>query len=149
MPMRAAGWPEPDACAALGIGRAGSGSGLALGKNEDWQRIMNPAEDQGAAPNGSVTEWLLDSDPSIRWQVMRDLIGAPEEEVAAERARVATEGVGARLLAMQGADGSWAGTAWNRGWDSTMHVLIAAARTGSRSCERPGAPGGRASSATA
>src|SRR2546430_10248018 len=70
-----------------------------------------------------VIQWLFDSDPSIRWQAMRDLIGAPAEEVAAERARVATEGAGARLLALQGADGSWAGTAWNRGWDSTMHVL--------------------------
>src|SRR5438093_5492804 len=74
-------------------------------------------------PNQSVIQWLLDSDPSVRWQVMRDLIGAPAEEVAAERARVATEGAGARLLALQGADGSWAGAAWNRGWDSTMHVL--------------------------
>jgi hypothetical protein len=54
---------------------------------------------------------------------MRDLIGAPAEELAAERARVATEGAGARLLALQGNDGSWAGAAWNRGWDSTMHVL--------------------------
>jgi hypothetical protein len=54
---------------------------------------------------------------------MRDLLGAPAEEVAAERARVATEGVGVRLLALQGADGSWAGAAWNRGWDSTLHVL--------------------------
>lgn len=77
-----------------------------------------------AAAYGSVVEWLLDSDPSIRWQVMRDLIGAPEMDVAAERARVATEGVGAPLLAMQGTDGSWAGVAWNRGWDSTMHVLM-------------------------
>jgi hypothetical protein len=79
-------------------------------------------------PNRSVTpviEWLLDSgsDPSIRWQVMRDLLGAPAEQVAAERARVATEGWGAQLLAMQGTDGSWAGEAWNHGWDSTMHVL--------------------------
>ncbi|MCD1261125.1 hypothetical protein B5M42_020170 [Paenibacillus athensensis] len=71
----------------------------------------------------SVMEWLLDSDPSIRWQVMRDLIGASADEVAAERALVATKGVGARLLALQQADGSWAGAAWNRGWDSTMHVL--------------------------
>ena len=68
--------------------------------------------------------WLLDSDPSIRWQVMRDLTDAPADEVAAERARVATEGVGARLLALQGADGRWGGTAWNRGWNSTMHVLM-------------------------
>ena len=54
---------------------------------------------------------------------MRDLTGAPASEVADERSRVATEGVGARLLALQGTDGSWAGVAWNRGWNSTMHVL--------------------------
>ena len=83
----------------------------------------NPPKRQAPKPNRSVIQWLLDSDPSIRWQVMRDLIGAPAEEVAAERARVATEGAGARLLALQGADGSWAGAAWNHGWDSTMHVL--------------------------
>ena len=70
-----------------------------------------------------VIQWLLDSDPSIRWQVMRDLTGALDEEVAAERAKIATKGWGARLLALQGADGSWAGAAWNHGWDSTMHVL--------------------------
>ena len=61
--------------------------------------------------------------PAIRWQVMRDLTDAPAEEVAAERARVAHEGWGAQLLALQAPDGSWAGAAWNRGWDSTMHVL--------------------------
>jgi hypothetical protein len=54
---------------------------------------------------------------------MRDLTDAPAEQVAAERARVATEGAGARLLALQAADGRWGGAAWNRGWDSTMHVL--------------------------
>ncbi|MBA2591927.1 MAG: hypothetical protein H0U97_06550 [Gammaproteobacteria bacterium] len=83
----------------------------------------NPPKRQVPKPNRSVIQWLLDSDPSIRWQAMRDLLGATAEEVAAERARVATEGVGARLLALQGADGSWAGAAWNRGWDSTMHIL--------------------------
>ncbi len=79
---------------------------------------------QAPKPDASVIEWLLDSDPSIRWQTMRDLLGAPAEQVAAERARVATEGLGARLLALQGADGRWAGAAWNRGWDSTMHILM-------------------------
>ncbi|MCC2686656.1 MAG: hypothetical protein K0R75_3555, partial [Paenibacillaceae bacterium] len=74
--------------------------------------------------NADVIEWLLDSDPSIRWQVMRDLAGASAAEVAAERSRVATEGFGARLLTLQGADGGWGGAAWNRGWDSTMHVLM-------------------------
>ena len=71
----------------------------------------------------STIQWLLDSDPSIRWQAMRDLTDAPGHEVTAERARVATGGAGARLLALQAADGSWGGAAWNRGWDSTMHVL--------------------------
>src|SRR5438445_13193436 len=88
----------------------------------DQQMATNLPKRQAANARKSVIQWLLDSDPSVRWQVMRDLIGAPAEEVAAERARVATEGAGARLLALQGADGSWAGAAWNRGWDSTMHV---------------------------
>lgn len=70
-----------------------------------------------------VVDWLLDSDPSIRWLTMRDLTDVPAGKVAAERARVATEGAGARLLALQAADGRWGGAAWNRGWDSTMHVL--------------------------
>jgi len=72
----------------------------------------------------SVAPWLLDSDPAIRWQAMRDLTGAPADAVAAERARVAAEGWGARLLSLQAADGRWGGAAWNRGWTSTMHVLM-------------------------
>ena len=51
--------------------------------------------------------WLLDSDPAIRWQAMRDLTGAPPSSVAAERARVAREGIGAQILACQGSDGAW------------------------------------------
>ena len=78
---------------------------------------------QAPKPTSSVIQWLLDSDPSIRWQAMRDLTDAPDEEVATERARVATEGAGARLLALQAPDGRWGGAAWNRGWDSTIHVL--------------------------
>jgi hypothetical protein len=72
----------------------------------------------------TVIGWLLDSDPSIRWQVMQDLADAPAAKVAAERPRVATDGAGAQLLALQGADGRWGGAAWNRGWNSTMHALI-------------------------
>jgi hypothetical protein len=78
----------------------------------------------------TVVDWLLDSDPSLRWQVLRDLTDAPAAEVAAERARIAREGVGARLLALQAADGRWGGAAWNRGWDSTMHVLWLLAHLG-------------------
>jgi hypothetical protein len=75
-------------------------------------------------PPTPVVRWLLDGDPSIRWQTMRDLLGAPADEVAAERAKVATEGWGRQLLARQGADGCWGGAPWNRGWNSTMHVLM-------------------------
>ena len=74
-------------------------------------------------PGEATLRWLLDADASIRWQVMRDLADAPAHDVAAERARVATEGWGAELLALQGSDGRWGGAAWNRGWTSTMHAL--------------------------
>jgi hypothetical protein len=57
----------------------------------------------------NVVDWLLDSDPAIRWQVMRDLTDAPEEQVAAERACIASEGWGARLLALQRESGQWDG----------------------------------------
>jgi hypothetical protein len=56
--------------------------------------------------------WLLDSDPALRWQVERDLADAPEEVWTASRARVATEGYGAELLAHQDPDGQWAGGAY-------------------------------------
>jgi len=59
----------------------------------------------------TVLDWLLDSDPAIRWQVLHHLAEAPAETVAAERARVANEGWAARLLALQGEDGQWAGGA--------------------------------------
>jgi hypothetical protein len=62
--------------------------------------------------SGQVIGWLLDSDPSIRWQVMRDLLGASEADWAAERAKVETEGWGARLLSYEDEDGQWAGGAF-------------------------------------
>src|ERR687888_32456 len=81
----------------------------------------------------SVVDWLLDSDPAIRWQVLRDLADASPDEVAAERARVEHEGWGARLLALEGADGLWDGgacfpAAYTGGepgqpWTTTMHTL--------------------------
>ena len=56
----------------------------------------------------NVRDWLLDGDPAIRWQVLRDLLDAPEEEWSAERDRVATEGWGGRLLALRDDEGLWA-----------------------------------------
>jgi len=71
-----------------------------------------------------VTEWLLDSDPSIRWQVMRDLTDEPVTVVAAERALIATQGWGARLLAVQGDDGQWGGGTYSPKWISTTYTLL-------------------------
>jgi hypothetical protein len=69
----------------------------------------------------TALDWLLDADPAVRWQALRDLTDAPDSEVTAERARVAHEGWGARLLALQGADGQWDGGALfpGAGWDGT------------------------------
>lgn len=59
----------------------------------------------------AILDWLLDSDPAIRWQVLQDLVHAPDEVVKAERAKVASEGWGARLLGLEGGNGQWAGGA--------------------------------------
>lgn len=64
----------------------------------------------------SVVDWLLDADPAVRWQVMRDLTDAAPEAVAAERARVGVEGWGASLLDLQSDDGRWDGGTYRPGW---------------------------------
>jgi hypothetical protein len=81
----------------------------------------------------SVIDWLLDGDPSIRWQVMRDLLDARPADVTAERAKVEREGWGAHLLALADPDGLWAGGACfpasyrggepGQPWTATMHTL--------------------------
>lgn len=80
-----------------------------------------------------VIEWLLDGDPSIRWQVMRDLVGAGPHAIQAERSLVGTKGWGARILALEDPDGLWAGGAYmpadftgdedGQPWTATMHTL--------------------------
>ena len=72
----------------------------------------------------SASDWLLDSDPAIRWQVMRDLTAAPAGEVAAERSRVATAGWGARLLALRRADGLWETGRSDPEWPSLLALLL-------------------------
>jgi hypothetical protein len=71
-----------------------------------------------------VVAWLLAGDPAIRWQVLRDLLCAPAPDVAAARDRVAVEGWGARLLALQDADATWAGALYSPKWTSTTYTLL-------------------------
>lgn len=70
----------------------------------------------------SVTRWLLDGDPAIRWQVMRDLTHEPGEVIARERSRVAREGWGRALLDRQAPEGWW-GAPNDEGWMITMDAL--------------------------
>lgn len=68
--------------------------------------------------------WLLEGDPAIRWRVLQDVTGASGRAVARERARVAHEGWGARLLATQADDGHWGGGVYSPKWTSTTYTLL-------------------------
>lgn len=74
--------------------------------------------------DGRVIEWLLEGDPAIRWQAMRDLVGASEKAVARERRKIATEGWGAKLLSYQDSSGRWGGELYNNKWLSTTYSML-------------------------
>jgi hypothetical protein len=76
------------------------------------------------APRPARLKWLLDSDPSIRWQVLRDLADASPDAIAAERALIATKGWGAKLLARQSPSGKWGGRKENAGLLITFYSLV-------------------------
>jgi len=78
----------------------------------------------GSAPRPTVLKWLLDSDPAIRWQVMRDLTDEAPDLIRAERSRIATEGWGAKLLALQTPAGSWGRPEEDRGLLVTLYTLV-------------------------
>lgn len=77
-----------------------------------------------ATPGDGLIEWLLEGDPAVRWRVLQDLVHAPAEDVARERARVATDGWGARLLQAEDGDGSWGGGIYSPKWTSTTYTLL-------------------------
>lgn len=72
----------------------------------------------------SVLGWLLDGDPAIRWQAVRDLNDASERTIRREQRRVAEEGWGARLLGLQDPDGRWAAGVYTPKWTSTTYTLL-------------------------
>ena len=75
-------------------------------------------------PADFTLEWLLEGDPAIRWQVLRDLKGSADRTVEREQRRVGSEGWGARLLRLQDADGRWAGGVYTPKWTSTTYTLL-------------------------
>jgi hypothetical protein len=76
-----------------------------------------------------TVDWLLDADPAIRWQAMRDLTNASPAAIAASRARVPREGLGAEILARQESDGSWR-LADEHVWLSTLFTFLLLRATG-------------------
>ena len=91
----------------------------------------------------TVSRWLLDGDPAIRWQVLRDIIETAERTVERERQKVAREGWGARLLARQDAEGTWAGGLssddglYSPKWISTTYTMLLLRDFGLPSTNRP------------
>lgn len=71
-----------------------------------------------------VINWLLQGDPAIRWQTLRDLLDAPQSEWQAEQQRTLETGWGARLLALQDEDGKWGGGIYSPKWVSTTYTLL-------------------------
>lgn len=72
----------------------------------------------------TAIQWLLDGDAAIRWQTLRDLVGAPERVVERERRKVSRGGWGARLLARQDREGTWAGGLYSPKWTSTTYTML-------------------------
>ncbi|HEX9654512.1 MAG TPA: prenyltransferase/squalene oxidase repeat-containing protein [bacterium] len=91
---------------------------------------MNPIQVTQSARTDKDIQWLLDGDPAIRWQVLRDLVGAGESKVDRERRKIARDGWGARLLAKQDPEGTWAGGLSSDGglyspkWISTTYTML-------------------------
>ena len=74
--------------------------------------------------SASTVDWLLAGDPAIRWQVRRDLMASSSSAVEREQRRVATEGWGAKLLAQQDPEGTWAGRMYSPKWISTTYTML-------------------------
>ena len=77
-----------------------------------------------------IINWLLEGDPSIRWQVYRDLLDAAEKTIGQERKRIAVEGWGAMLLGYQDENDMWSGKLYSPKWTSTTYTLLQLKRMG-------------------
>jgi hypothetical protein len=74
--------------------------------------------------NPNIIQWLLEGDPSIRWQVQRDLLNSSPAKYEAERRKIPKEGWSARLLALQGSNGHWGGGIYTPKWTSTTYTML-------------------------
>jgi hypothetical protein len=107
--------------------RPGETRSVATSRPALYSKRMSPECAPVATPRSSndpVIAWLLDSDPAIRWQVMRDRTETPVEILVAERSRVGSEGWGARLLDQQRPDGQWGDGVATWFWWSNLYTLL-------------------------
>ncbi len=86
--------------------------------------ILRSVAASSMTPVDEPVQWLLEGDPAIRWQTLRDLVGAPASVVERERRRVSSCGWGARLLARQDSRGSWARGLYSPKWTSTTYTML-------------------------
>ena len=89
--------------------------------------ILNEKDEQHEQ---KLINWLLDSDPAIRWQVLQDLCEAEASKVITERQKIATEGWGAKFLSLQDKDGRWANALYSPKWISTTYTMLLLKRFG-------------------
>jgi hypothetical protein len=82
------------------------------------------------AQENSVITWLLDGDPAVHWQTQRDLVGADDLTVLAERQKITREGWGNKLLAYQEPSGMWSGGLYSPKWISTTYTMLLLRRLG-------------------
>jgi len=86
--------------------------------------LQDLCHNTGMEPEQATLNWLLEGDPAIRWHVMRDVLEEPPAVYRAERAKVATQGWGQRLLAEQDPEGNWGGGLYSPKWISTTYTLL-------------------------
>ena len=110
-------WPK-------GLGRGSRRAGHPCDDDDMNVAGADARTSQSEMTQRAMMTWLLDSDPSIRWQVLADLVGASPEEIDAERACLAVRGWGAQLLAAQSTDGRWADALYSPKWISTTYTLL-------------------------
>ena len=72
----------------------------------------------------STIKWLLQGDPAIRWQTLRDLEGASKKTFSDERKLVTKKGWGARLLKLQKPSGGWGEGIYSPKWTSTTYTML-------------------------
>ncbi len=80
--------------------------------------------------NKKQIKWLLEGDPSIRYQTLRDLVNAMKKDVNHERQDILKKGWGKRFIELQKENGTWSNALYSPKWTSTFYTLLLLKRFG-------------------